>query len=1253
MAASNLKLNVVMRCAACGEPLAEGGAPEACPHCGFGFGDAEPVAVTPATPAAGAATDSEPAFPRRFGEYELLGEIAQGGMGVVYRARQPRLNRIVALKMILLGRHATRADIKRFHQEAEAASNLVHPNIIPIYEVGEIEGQHYFTMHFVEGGNFDERAKDLRADPRRLAKLMAKVARAIHFAHERGILHRDLKPGNILLDADGQPVVTDFGLAKKFRESSDVTQAGIIIGSPNYMSPEQAGGHAEVTTASDVYSLGALLFFLLAGRAPFESDSPMETVNRLLHDDAPSPMAFNPGLDRDLGTICLKCLEKSPEARYRSAEEFADDLERWVRREPIAARPATRLERLVKWSRRHPAWAALTLVSVIAAGALIWMDREGRANLAAQRDIAVRQEQEAQKQRALAVTAAEISRANLVRLQLGTGARLLTEGDAPGALLWYVEALKQDAGRGPREENHRIRVASLLRRSPQLLSVWTNLVFPVAVAESPGGGQVLVNSRKQVWHWDLAQAGSGGGSWMFPDGARRTAISPDGKLVAAVFAASEVVCFGADGREQMRWQNLPALPQRIEFSPDGARLLAVCDGGSAEAGWQVLIYDVAANAPIGKPLPHAGRVDEASFSLDGSRVITQSADQQLRVWNLAAGRIETTIAGRSKVNDYALDPRGRWLAVAGQNRLAQVWDLATGEAMGAPLVHNFPVSLVRFSPDGRRLATANVNGSVRVWDTATSEPVTPNFHQSAALVRLEFSPDGRRLLMATERLVRIADLARDSWPTIPLQSQENLLHAGFAAQGRGVLAITRGRTAFLWALPQGDAQPELELQHGGPLNAIGFGPRGRILVTAGDRSAKYWNAGDGRMVSDFGNGRGIHSVLFDPAGRRLMTLAGKGAGGQSAWVWTMPEGKLAGRTLGQLSFPVFSREGRLLASVGPGNAVQVWNPAQSRSLKQLSMPPGEQPYLLAFDAAGNRLAVATVHGGSTRLRVWDWSVGRPVAPAIESEERITRLEFQPRGELLLTAGTGRRVGLWNWRTGIQSPARLQHAGEISYALFSPDGQRVITTSVDGTARVWEVASGQPVTPLLEHAGRINFASVSQDGTRVLTASLDGTARVWDAETGDMIAAPLRHGEEVVQALFSPEGHRVVTASQDGEVKIWNLAPTTLPVGTLADLAELLAGREVDQTGSPAPIGLGRSLRVWRELTGAQPDLFVPTGDAQEDWHRREAALCEEQRDWFGAAFHLGQCAVLKPDDAALARRLKLALAQLNGGTARP
>src|SRR5437868_6152207 len=316
------------------------------------------------------------------GDYELLDEVGRGGQGVVFRARQKSLNRTVALKDISLGQWASKAHLKRFRLEAEAAARLEHAGIVPIHEVGERDGSCYFSMKFVEGGQLDEVVRRAPMSIRQAAELIVKVARTVHYAHEHGILHRDIKPGNILLDAQGEPHLTDFGLARLLETEGSVTQTLDVIGTPSYMAPEQAvGNNTGVSNATDVYGIGAVLYQLLTGHPPFAGGTTYETIKLVLDTEPRQPRLWNRKIDRDLSTICLKCLEKDPKRRYPSALALAEDLERWLKHEPIQARHTGVFARGKKWVRRNPTTAALIALSLAFAatvGVMIWKGESER-----------------------------------------------------------------------------------------------------------------------------------------------------------------------------------------------------------------------------------------------------------------------------------------------------------------------------------------------------------------------------------------------------------------------------------------------------------------------------------------------------------------------------------------------------------------------------------------------------------------------------------------------------------------------------------------------------------------------------------------------------------------------------------------------------------------------------------------------------------------------------------------------------------
>jgi len=368
---------------------------------------------------------------RLFGDFELLEEIARGGMGIVYRARQISLNRTVAVKMLLFGEFSSDEFIRRFRAEAEAAASLHHRNIVTIHEIGRHDGQHYFSMDYIEGESLAELAKAKPLAGRHAATLLKTISEAIHYAHQNGILHRDLKPSNILIDAQGEPQVTDFGLAKRLHSSPDLTHAGQVLGTPGYSAPEQvAGKSAGISPASDVYSLGAILYYALTSRPPFLAETIEDTLRQVLNTEPAPPRLLNPSVPLDLETICLKCLQKDPSARYGSAAALAQDLERWLSGKPIWARPAGTAEKLWRWCQRQPAQASLiaavlALVVTLAIGSTVMFLREREAR-AREAQLRLQSETEAAKRQQVAGFLKETLR-NLPSLAVLTNRAVVVE----------------------------------------------------------------------------------------------------------------------------------------------------------------------------------------------------------------------------------------------------------------------------------------------------------------------------------------------------------------------------------------------------------------------------------------------------------------------------------------------------------------------------------------------------------------------------------------------------------------------------------------------------------------------------------------------------------------------------------------------------------------------------------------------------------------------------------------------------------
>jgi len=768
-----------------------------------------------------------------FGDYELLEEIARGAMGVVYKARQVSLNRVVAVKMILAGRFAGKDATQRFKTEAQAAARLRHPGIVAVHEVGQHEGFQYFSMDYIEGENLGEAARAKPVAPRQAAEWVKAVAEAIEYAHEEGVLHRDLKPSNILIDALEVPHVTDFGLAKQVGARSEVTVSGEVLGSPSYMPPEQAGvKRGEIGRASDVYSLGAVLYYLLAGRPPFVGQTMAETIDQVLHREVVAPRSLNPATPVDLETICLKCLDKEPRRRYPSARDLAEELGRFLRDEPIRARPARAAEKAWRWCRRKPVIAALAAslaaVFLLGSGGVLSQLRRVEARNQANRRL-------------------------LAQLHVLNGAQLMQGGDYFNSLLWFAQALSLDQGIPAREEVHQMRLAAVLAQCPRLVQVISHDGRPITTAAfSPTDDRVAtIGSDRTARVWGI----------------------PSGKLLAST-------------------KPLPALPLALAFSPDGARLLVVLldntarlldagtgaqlleplphhFGGAANSAFppvfdasgrklvtqpkekELQIWDATTGRPIGAPMVHTNGLESAQFSADGTRLFTRVrvfANSWIHLaWDTASGApAPFPFGGPETIRGLALCQTANLASKDGQ-----IWKWADGAAgsgaaaaaspgagvratpVGEPLVDPWWLESVAFSPNGDRLLTASSDGTARIWDTATGKPLTPPLPHDGAVNAGGFSPDGRRVLtMSAGNLTRVWDADTGQPLTPPIAAD----WGAFSGSGRYLLTMHPDSLACVWDLHQA-APPPVLLK---PLADGGVGPQvapgGEVYLSRGENN---------------------------------------------------------------------------------------------------------------------------------------------------------------------------------------------------------------------------------------------------------------------------------------------------------------------------------------------------------------------------------------------------------------------------------
>jgi WD40 repeat protein/HEAT repeat protein len=1089
-------------------------------------GAGETATLPPGAPA-------RPAVPplstiKYFGDYELLEEIARGGMGVVYRAKQVSLNRVVAVKLILAGEFAGGRDVRRFRAEAEAAASLDHPNILPIYEVGEHAGQQYFSMKLVSGGSLADRlARKPAAPARELVALVAKVCQAVHYAHQRRILHRDLKPSNILLDADGTPYVTDFGLAKKVDAPSELTQSGALVGTPTYMPPEQARGEKQVTTAADVYSLGAILYECLTGRPPFRADSVLDTVLQVIDKEPDHPRSVNPSADRDLSVIALKCLGKDPARRYPSAAALADDLDRWAGGEPIVARPVPAWEKGWKWARRRPAAAALLLTSALAlAGGVAGLALSNARIAEKQRetDAALRDRIQALKDADEALRREQDARTDVAdalekvkEQQTQTKAALAAERRA-AYLSDIALAANEWAGNRP------IRSAQLLDGCPADLRDWEwhHLQRVAHAAErefgdlrgattlhgfTPDGKRFLTAEPSGVRLRDFATGEVVREFVGHQYSVNAAALSPDGKRAAS--SASEVISFGGNAKtEIIVWDAEAGRPLRkigadakgassLALSPDGKLLAAFCgdssvrlwaDEGQKEVHRWTMPADLAVN--LGTTL---------AFSPDGKQLA--AGGMTTVVWDLGTKAAVRTLTGESRP---ALSPDGKQLATVRNTTELVVRDAGTGAEQLAQRIDAPMLSQLVFSPDGKRVAVGGMDGIVRVWEVAAKAELQVIRGQQGWLMGLAFSPDGTRLVTsvgdpvtellgelmgrtATPPAVRVWDVARgQDYRLLPKADKAFAAHPS-----RPEVAVASGKEVTFYDPSTG---ARLRSFAAAPVDVtqLAYSPDGATLAVAWSVPPKQ-----GQELSP--GFRQTHPVKEPHRVQLLDAATGKPKADPHAQE----------TSVGAL---LFSPDGSLLATSGWGKALTLLDAATGKATATLEGVEGGATHL-AFGPGGMlvRASTGSVHGGNMeptkyfdgQAEVWDVPARKRLRTLAPGKGFCHAIAVSPDGKLLAAA-----VGDGLTLTHLDTGERKSLPTAAHSLTFSPDGQRLAAATPVGV-KFWDPASGRDILTLggkWSSPGNTSRVAFARPAGLVLVNESDGL-RVYDGRPWTPPPAP--------------------------------------------------------------------------------------------------------------------------------------------------
>jgi WD40 repeat protein len=1055
-------------------------------------------------------------------------------MGVVFDALQEALNRRVAVKRLPtgLGKQLTRS-----RAEAETLGQLRHPNIVQIYEILEHNTGLYLILELVDGGSLEKKLLGKPKPPQITAGFIETIARAVHYAHNKGIIHRDLKPANILLarkdelksedsEAPGSdssfafhlssfiPKVADFGIAKRLSSDPGETREGDVLGTPSYMAPEQAGGKSDqIGPMTDVYSLGVVLYEMLTGRVPLQGPTTLDTLLMVRNEEPVPPRHLQPGIPRDLETICLKCLQKEPGRRYGTAEHLAADLRRFLDGKPILARRTPAWERAWKWARREPRIAGLStaLVLVIAVGftlvTLQW-----------------RSERQAKKQAQENERKADQLSASIA---LDRGMTLADAGKLNQGLLWMARSL---------ELAIQANDADLERAIRYNLAAWKTFLtspgpeFPHrdwvwAVAFSPDGTKILTGSKDRTARlWDARTGQPIGEPMRHDQPVWALAFSRDGTKILTGSGDRK-------GGSARLWDTATAQPllasishttsvESVEFSPDGQRFLTVCED-------QARLWQTADASPIGQPLTHLApefldpRADasmSAAFSPEGNLVASGGLDGRIRFWDPMTGKPRgSSMQASGPILSLAFSPDGQMLLTGSFDGTAQLWDVGTGLARGPALRHSGRVRVVAFSNDGDIIATAAMEedivpapenflvtgGEVRLWQTRTGRRLGPPLRHPHPVRSVAFSPDNRTLVTGSrDGLARFFLLATGAPMGDPLQLEGTVTAVAFRNDGRTVVAASAGGGQFaaarVWETPPGQGRGKPLLQSAELLQML-FTPDGHnILSTAIDGNVRLVNLSGEPIAPVHSHSKYPTALSLSPDGKTY--LLGFQDGRLQSWDLLGTHERYEIRTHGWINVFAFSPDGRTYLVGDRGGFL--WH-RETETGRLIGEPfRTSSPYWsVTFTPDGQKFLVGTDDGA----QLWDLGT-REMLQKSPTRGQVTQILIRPdgTGALLVVGGFARE---WNFGTdgAIHSPG-FQPEGGISYLALSPDGKRVLISGSDRVARLWDVSTGKQLGPSL--GTRVRPVAFTQDNHLMAAGDTDGRIVVWEP-SGSIQGGPER------------------------------------------------------------------------------------------------------------------------------------------------
>jgi len=1037
-------------------------------------------------------------LPETIGSYRIIRLIGEGGMGAVYEAEQSRPKRTVALKVIRPGLVSERM-LRRFSFEAEVLGRLQHAGIAQIYEAGMAETtagtQPYFAMELVQGQSLQSYVAAQKLSPRARLELLIKVCEAVHYAHQKGVIHRDLKPGNILVDESGQPKILDFGLARStdadMQTHTMQTEMGAILGTLSYMSPEQATGNpADVDTRADVYALGVMCYEMMVGKLPFDlrNIDILEAVRTIREAEPTRPSLVDRTLRGDVETIISKALDKSKERRYQSAGDLSEDIHRYLTNEPIVARRASRWYQIQKFAARNKILvggiAAVFVVLVLGiVGTSVGMQRAQReqrlAETAAQREQVQRRAAqnaaaEAQRQALRANQEAHKAQLHEALGMVATGDAVLTVNRAAEARQLYTDAWSALAGLKEPTFPAELGWWNVERQRSSPLFDFGEKAW--AIAFSPDGHTGLTAAEEESLptddphHWDLKL-------W-------------------------DLTC----GRATGRFTGHTDAVLTIAYAPDGQSVLS---GGRDRT---IIHWDARSGKVLHTLRGHSEKVTSVVFSPDGRRALSGSVDRTLKLWDLASGTVLQTFTGHiGWVASVAFAPDGKTVLSGADDTTLKLWDVASGQEIRTFTGHRFGVTRVLFTPDGQTALSGSSDGTIKHWDLASAKEIrtftgTTLARNIAGAVSIALSPDGRTLLSgAWDGTVKLWDVP---------SGRELYTFTGhtYAAEMRAALRVAispDGRTGLsgsvatpvkLWSVTPGrelrvltgltapaysvrfSADGRLALSGGA---TTGYGPRITTVQQGTNKSLKLWDVATGNLLRTFeGHTNAISSVALSPDGRTALS---------GSWDHT----------------------------------IKLWDLASGQEIRTLR---GHMELVTSVDYAPDGQTALSAGGADKTVRLWDLASGKEIRTLSGHTDWVSSVAYAPDGRTAISGSWDHTIKVWDLASGQTIRTLSGHKANIHAVAFMPDGHTVLSAADDGTIKIWDILDHREPRTCAGHIAAVMSVAGSPDGRTVLSSGNDRTVRIWDAATGKELHTLGGHGGDSV--AFAPDGYMAISTNAD-------------------------------------------------------------------------------------------------------------------------